>query len=97
MSEWTRDDIDLALTREFWRHGERPAEAPSATERRARIRVSILREKRERVQFHDSGLTYMEAYQRCYGTALDLRRYPREPLPVELLESSDGPANPEED
>jgi hypothetical protein len=89
MSEWTPADIDLALTREFWRHGERPASAPSSIERRTRIRVSILRDKRERVQFYDSGLTYMQAYQQCYGIALELRRLPREPPPVHHVEARD--------
>jgi hypothetical protein len=96
MSEWTPEDIDLALTREFWRHGEQPVSAPSSLERRNRIRVSILRDRRERVPFYDSGLNYMQAYQLCYGIALELRRFPREPPRVLHVEPRDDTQDSDE-
>lgn len=96
MSEWTRDDIDLALTREFWRHGEQRAATLSSIEKRERIRIAILRDKRERVLFHDSGLTYMQAYQLCYGIALELRRFPREPFRSRRTEAPEEFDDPDE-
>ena len=97
MNEWTRDDIDLALTREFWRNGEQRTATLSSTEKRNRIRVGILQERRERLLFYDSGLTYMQAYQLCYGLALELRKFPREPVRVYRPEPSDDYDEMDED
>jgi hypothetical protein len=97
ISEWTREDIDLALTREFWRNGEQRTATLSSTEKRGRIRIGILQERRERLQFYDSGLTYMQAYQLCYGLALELRRFPREPVRAHRIEPIDDYDESEEE
>ena len=77
----TDDDIDLQMIREFSVLG-RLLFPSSRSDRAERIRVGILTEKRKDQPFYDTGLTYAEAYRKCYGRSIEMRRTPRhEPDP----------------
>jgi hypothetical protein len=66
-------DLELDFIREFAVHGELLRGA-NADDRRERIRVAIYANKLERALFRDSGIDYREAYRRCYGRPIEMRR-----------------------
>jgi hypothetical protein len=78
MSEWNIDTIDLAMVREFSTAGVQLTGPVSSEQRRERIRVEIWRNKRAELPFYDSGMTYAQAYKKCYGKALELRSSARD-------------------
>ena len=49
-------------------------EASSAEDRRERIRVAIYGRNLLHERFRDSGMDYGQAYQRCYGRPIEMRR-----------------------
>jgi hypothetical protein len=70
-------DIELDFIREFSVNGE-ILKGSSLCERRERIRVAIWANKLVRSPFRDSGMDYGEAYLRCYGRPIEMRRTVRE-------------------
>jgi hypothetical protein len=66
-------ELELEFIREFAVGGELSHSA-SVDVRRERIRVAIYVNKRLHEPFRDSGMDYGEAYQRCYGTPIEMRR-----------------------
>jgi hypothetical protein len=91
MTLFTDQDIDYSFVREFSSGGDTFGPSSSRDYRRERMRIAILREGKEGRAFHDSGMTYAEAYRRCYGTPLDLRRAPRAPdAPIYSNADEDG-------
>ncbi len=77
MSDYDHD-IDLAFIREFSVGGVLSAVGRlSVHDRRERVRVEILKAMMQDRPFFDSGLTYGEAYRKCYGAPLEMRHRPR--------------------
>jgi hypothetical protein len=66
-------DLELDFIREFAAGGEL-MKGLSADDRRERIRVAIFVHKLAQRLFRDGPMTYAEAYQRCYGLPLEMRR-----------------------
>jgi hypothetical protein len=66
-------DLELEFIREFAVHGELLRGA-NVDDRRERIRVAIYANKLERALFRDSGVDYGQAYLRCYGRPIEMRR-----------------------
>ena len=69
-------DFELDFIREFAAGGEL-IEGLSADDRRERIRVAIFVHKLAQMLFRDGPMTYAEAYQRCYGRPIEMRRTAR--------------------
>jgi hypothetical protein len=65
-------EIELEFIREFSVNGEFLT-GSNVDDRRERIRVAIWANKLERAPFRDSGMTYGQAYQRCYGRPIEMR------------------------
>jgi hypothetical protein len=65
-------DIELEFIREFSVNGELLSHS-NVDERRERIRIAIWTNKLERAPFRDSGMTYGQAYERCYGRPIEMR------------------------
>jgi hypothetical protein len=65
-------DIELEFIREFSVHGEF-LNSSNVDHRRERIRVAIWANKLERSPFRDSGMSYGQAYQSCYGRPIEMR------------------------
>ena len=65
-------DLELDFIREFAAGGEL-LKGLSAEKRSERIRVAIFTNKRAHMLFRGGPLTYAEAYQECFGRALDMR------------------------
>jgi hypothetical protein len=89
---WTVDDITLAFIREFAGGAENMLGKLTQEQARERVRLSIWRNDRARRPFHDSGLTYIDAYRKAYGISAELRAKPREspePFPGENSEDDD--------
>jgi hypothetical protein len=66
-------DLELDFIREFAVGGEL-LKGSSVDDRRERIRVAIYGNKRIDEPFRDSGMNYGQAYQRCYGRPIEMRR-----------------------
>jgi hypothetical protein len=74
--------VDLGLELEFVRefavagmlHG-----VSSTQQRREHIRVSIYKLNLVEKPFRDTGLSYAEAYQHCFGLPIEMRRTVRVP------------------
>jgi hypothetical protein len=75
---WTVDDIILAFIREFAGGAENMLSKLTQEQARERVRLSIWRNDRALRPFHDSGLTYLDAYRKAYGVSAELRDKPRE-------------------
>jgi len=65
-------DIELEFIREFSVNGAL-LNGSNADDRRELIRIAIWANKLERSPFRDSGMTYGQAYQRCYGRPIEMR------------------------
>ena len=66
-------DLELDFIREFAVGGDL-LKGASVDDRRERIRVAIHGNKRIHEPFRDSGMDYGQAYQRCYGRPVEMRR-----------------------
>ena len=66
-------DLELDFIREFAAGGE-SMKGLSADDLRERIRVAIFVHKLAQTLFRDGPMTYAEAYQRCYGRPIEMRR-----------------------
>jgi len=81
-------DLELEFIREFAVSGVL-LKVSSADERRERIRVAIYGQNLLHQPFRDSGMDYSQAYQRCYGRPIEMRRTVRhEPTPQFPLKHS---------
>jgi len=90
-----RADIELAFIRILSVGGlVLSGDGISKSDCRERIRCAILERGLDRTMF-DSFLTFEEAYRRCYGAPLELRRRPRQVAaqarPQESDEDDDEP------
>lgn len=77
MSSFTNEEIELCFVREFSAGAESFGPDLTRPQRRERIRVAILRDEKDGRNFYDSGMTYAEAYRRCFGVTLEMRRETR--------------------
>jgi hypothetical protein len=66
-------ELELDFIREFAVGGDLRV-GSSVDGRRERIRVAIYSRNLLHEPFRDSGLDYGQAYQRCYGRPIELRR-----------------------
>jgi hypothetical protein len=74
-------DLELDFIREFSVGGEL-LKCSTSDDRRERIRVAIYTRQLLHVRFRDSGMDYRQAYERCYGRPIEMRRTVRhEPQP----------------
>ena len=73
-----RDDIELDFIREFAHSGANLGSIISREDRRERIRIAILKEKKQDLRFRDTPLTYAQTYRLAYNKPIDLRRFPRD-------------------
>jgi hypothetical protein len=64
--------LELDFIREFSTGGE-SLQALSVDGRRERIRVAIYTHKLVHTLFRDGPMTYAEAYEECFGRALEMR------------------------
>jgi hypothetical protein len=78
LMSWSADDIILAFIREFAGGAENVLGRLTQEQARDRVRLSIWRNGRAGLPFHDSGLSYLEAYGKAYGLSAELRETPRE-------------------
>jgi hypothetical protein len=65
--------LELDFIREFAVGGEL-LKGASTDNRRERIRLAIYGGKLLHQPFRDSGMDYGQAYQRCYGRPIEMRR-----------------------
>jgi hypothetical protein len=89
---WTVDDIILAFIREFAGGAENMLGKLTQEQARERVRLAIWRNDRARHPFHDSGVSYLDAYRKAYGISAELREKSREspqPSPEDELEDDD--------
>ena len=78
-------DLELDFIREFAAGGELMT-GLSADDRRERIRLAIYGRNLLHEPFRDSGMDYGQAYQRCYGRPIEMRRtVRREPKSEPLI------------
>jgi hypothetical protein len=66
-------EIEDAFIAELQANGERNWRALSRKERSARVRIQIFKNNRQKQRFHESELTYSEAFQLFYGEKLEQR------------------------
>jgi hypothetical protein len=66
----SREDFELACIREFSHSGLHLGDGVSRAERRVRIRVAILSEKKAYQRWRDSSFSYAEAYAQAYHEPL---------------------------
>jgi len=66
-------DLELDFIREFAVGGEL-SRGSNVDDRRERIRLAIYGSNLLREPFRDSGMNYGQAYQRCYGMPIEMRR-----------------------
>lgn len=86
----TRDqDIELAFIREFSVLGNSIGSVLSSEDRRERIRIAIFANNLHDKIFRDTEMTYATAYRKCYGKALEMRRYPRDLIPSHRSEDDE--------
>jgi hypothetical protein len=69
-------DLELDFIREFAVGGEL-LKCSSVEDRREHIRVTIYARKLLHEPFRDSGMDYGQAYERCYGRPIEMRRTDR--------------------
>ncbi len=65
-------DLELDFIREFAVGGD--LKDSRSDDRRERIRLAIYGRNLLHEPFRDSGLDYGQAYQRCYGRPIEMRR-----------------------
>jgi hypothetical protein len=65
-------DLELDFIREFAVGGD--LKDSRANDRRERIRLAIYGRNLLHEPFRDSGMDYGQAYQRCYGRPIEMRR-----------------------
>jgi hypothetical protein len=82
MTLFTNEDIEHCFVREFSVGGDTFGPNSSREYRRERMRVAIFKAGKEGRAFFDSGMTYAEAYRRCFGTPLELRGMVRGEAPT---------------
>jgi hypothetical protein len=70
-------DLEMAFVRSLSVHGTVLSGDLSAEDKRERIRVAILMQRRENTEL-EPGLTYAQAFRRCYGTPIELRKLVRD-------------------
>jgi hypothetical protein len=70
-------DLELDFIREFAVGGEL-LKCSSVDDRRERIRVAIYTRQLLHKRFRDSGMDYGQAYERCYGRPIEMRRTERQ-------------------
>jgi hypothetical protein len=76
----TDPDTEMAFIRTLSVHGLILSGNISQEDKRERIRTAILSQHLERHCFNAlSSETYAEAFRRCYGRSLEMRRVPRAP------------------
>lgn len=70
----------------------------TAADRSERIRVAIYTHHLVNAPFRDTGMTYAQAFQRCYGRPIEMRRKPRDAYnrPVSVSDPYDK-SGPDED
>lgn len=94
-------DTEMAFVRALSVHGVKLSGEMSNEDRRERIRVAILNQELADKKFAHGPLrtmeTHREAFERCYGRSLDMRRMQRDaegrpitPVPMSLLDEEDG-------
>ena len=77
-------DLELDFIREFAVGGD--LKDSRADDRRERIRLAIYGRNLLHEPFRDSGMDYGQAYQRCYGRPIEMRRtVRREPKSEPLI------------
>jgi hypothetical protein len=81
-------ELELDFIREFSAGGE-SLKGLSVDDRRERIRVSIYTQKLPHILFRDGPMTYAEAYAKCFGRPLEMRRVVR---PQPKSEATESPA-----
>jgi hypothetical protein len=69
-------DLELDFIREFATGGEL-LKSLNADARRERIRVAIYTQQLVHTLFRDGPMTYAEAYEVCFGRALEMRSVAR--------------------
>ena len=77
MTQWTKIDIELAFIREFQTADNHLARPGSSSDKHERVRVAIMRESRAGLIFHDSNLTYAQAFKVWSGKSAEMRASPR--------------------
>lgn len=80
-NQYADGDIELEFIREFSVLGNGIGSVLGSEDRRERIRVAIYADQLHDKPFRDSGMTYAQAYRKCYGREIDMRRYARDPIP----------------
>jgi hypothetical protein len=84
-------ELELDFIREFAAGGELLV-GLSADDRRERIRVAIFVHKLAQMPFRDGPMTYSEAYAKCFGRPIEMRRTVRhEPKSEPLLAAESDP------
>jgi hypothetical protein len=89
---WTTEDILFGFIREFAVRGELFGTA-TYEGKHERIRVAIWSHRRDTLPFHDSGMTYAQAFQRIFNRPLELRekaRYDPRVVVVDDIDDDDG-------
>jgi hypothetical protein len=66
-------DLELDFIREFAVGGEL-LKCSNVDDRRERIRVAIYSRNLLHSPFRESGMDYRQAYERCYGRPIEMRR-----------------------
>ena len=88
MTQWAKNEIELALIREFSTRDQTITQGLSLSDKHERVRVAIMREGRSALTFHDSGLSYAQIFRVWSGKSCEMRgRY--QPPPAE--EHDDDP------
>jgi hypothetical protein len=78
-------DTEMAFIRSLSVHGLTFAGEMSQEDKRERIRIAICSQNLENAKFNH-GETYGQAYQRCYGRPVEMRRMPRNAHQPAILE-----------
>jgi len=80
-TQYADADIELQFIREFSTAGNQIGSVLGSEDKRERIRLAIYAGKLQDKQFRDTDMTYADAYRRCYGKPLDMRRSSRDNIP----------------
>jgi hypothetical protein len=85
---WSNDDILNCFIREFAVSGELSG-LHTTDGRRERIRIAVWKSERQTLPFHDSGMTYSQAFQRVFNRPLESRLKPRYDSAILVDETDD--------
>jgi hypothetical protein len=80
-TQYAGGEIELEFIREFAVAGDNIGTCLSSEDRRERIRVAIFAARLNDKVFRDTDMTYAQAYRRCYGRDIELRRFSRDSIP----------------